>query len=278
MSNDELSDQRCSLPDLNASAGAKPAPADLLTEAGEEAFASLQTKMLAIQQAYLTQKRRAIILFEGWDAAGKGGAIRRLVERLDQRHVRVWPIGPPSPVEQSIHYLYRFWRRLPEPGCIAVFDRSWYGRVLVERIDKLIPPGDWRRAYGEINNFEKMLTDDGVRLVKIFLHISTDEQSRRLHERLVTPYKRWKLSVDDFENLKKRKAYTKATNDMLDRTWTNSAPWRVIATDSKNQARRMVLHHVTECLSKDIDIGPLDLPDAVRKAAKAAFGKLPKGI
>jgi polyphosphate kinase 2 (PPK2 family) len=278
MSNHELSDQRYPLPELKASDGAKAAPADVLTEAGEEAFASLQTKMLAIQQAYLTQRRRAIIVFEGWDAAGKGGAIRRLVERLDQRHIRVWPIGPPSPIEQSIHYLHRFWRHLPEPGCIAVFDRSWYGRVLVERVNKLIPPADWRRAYSEINNFEKMLTDDGVRLIKIFLHISAGEQTNRLHERLVTPYKRWKLSVDDFENLDKRKAYTKATNDMLERTWTNASPWKVIATDSKDQARRMVLHHVSDCLSKGVDIGPLDLPDEVRKAAKAAFGKLPKGI
>jgi len=278
MTNHDLSDQRHSLPELKESKGSKPGARDLASGAGDEDFSSLQTKMLAIQQAYLTQRRRAIIVFEGWDAAGKGGAIRRLVERLDQRHVRVWPVGPPNPVEQSIHYLYRFWRHLPEPGHIAVFDRSWYGRVLVERVNKLIPAVDWQRAYHEINQFEKMLTDDGVRLIKIFLHISAGEQSRRLHERLVTPYKRWKLSVDDFENLDKRKAYGKAVNDMLDQTWTKSAPWQVIATDSKNQARRMVLNHVTECLSREVDIGPLDLPDDVRKAAKAAFGKLPKGI
>jgi polyphosphate kinase 2 (PPK2 family) len=264
MTNPDLSDQRCSLPELKESKGSKPASKDLQPGAGDEDFSTLQTKMLAIQQAYLTQRRRAIIVFEGWDAAGKGGAISRLVERLDQRHVRVWPVGPPNPVEQSIHYLYRFWRHLPEPGNIAVFDRSWYGRVLVERVNKLIPAADWQRAYGEINHFEKMLTDDGVRLIKIFLHISAREQTNRLHERLVTPYK--------------RKAYTKAINDMLDQTWTKSAPWQVIATDSKNQARRMVLHHVTDCLSREVDIGPLDLPEEVRKAAKAAFGKLPKGI
>src|SRR5262245_50449560 len=135
----------------------------------EAAFEELEIRMLEIQQAYHRQGQRAILAFEGTDAAGKGGTIKRLVEKLDPRGIKVWPIGPPSADEHGRHYLYRFWARLPEPGTIAIFDRSWYGRVLVERIDGLTPKPAWKRAYREINEFERMLTDDGVRVVKLFL-------------------------------------------------------------------------------------------------------------
>src|SRR5262249_25693385 len=153
----------------------------------------------------------------------KGGAIRRLIERLDQRHLKVWPIGPPTPEEQSVHYLYRFWEKLPSAGTLALFDRSWYGRVLVERVDRLVPESGWRRAYDEINEFERMLVDDGVRLVKFFLHVSRAEQRRRLEDRMTTPNKRWKLSADDLRNLSKRRDYRDAIDDMLDLTWTKAA-------------------------------------------------------
>jgi polyphosphate kinase 2 (PPK2 family) len=246
--------------------------------AHESQITAMQTRMLSIQQAYLAQNRRAIIVFEGWDAAGKGGAIRRLTEALDHRHIQIWPIGPPGPREQGIHYLSRFWRRLPEPGNVAIFDRSWYGRVLVERVDHLIERPVWRRAYNEINEFERLLVDDGVRLIKIFLHISAKEQRARLRERLVTPYKRWKLSVADFENQDKRRDYEKAINDMLARTSTSVAPWHLLSGEHKPKTRRDVLNLVSDRLADSVDIGPLKLPADVRKAARKAFGHLPKGV
>lgn len=132
----------------------------------------LQLKMLTIQQGIWHQKKRVIVVFEGFDASGKGGAIRRLTQVLDPRGVRVYPIGPPTEMEQKTHWLYRFWARLPEPGMMAFFDRSWYGRVLVERVENLTAKKDWKRGYSEINQFEKMLVDDGIELIKIYLSIS----------------------------------------------------------------------------------------------------------
>src|SRR5712671_7567806 len=157
----------------------------------------LQLAMLELEQIYRVERRRGIIALEGWDAAGKGGAIQRLTEKLDPRWVQVWPIGKPSPDEQGRHYLWRFWERLPLPGNIAIFDRTWYGRVLVERVETLARPKEWRRAYDEINAFEKMLVNDGIRLVKLFLHISDEEQLRCFRERVMTPTKHWKMTVED---------------------------------------------------------------------------------
>lgn len=244
----------------------------------EAEIARLQIQMLCVQQAYFTQGRRAVILFEGWDAAGKGGAIRRLTEGLDHRAVKIWPIGPPHDGEQGVHYLYRFWERLPPAGTLAIFDRSWYGRVLVERVDKLTRPEAWRRAYDEINGFEKLLTDDGVPVIKIFLHISAAEQRRRLEDRLATPYKRWKLTVDDFHNRAKRKQYMRAMNEMLDRTWTTTAPWHVLSGESKLRARLEVLRIVVKRLSDGVDVGPLPLSPELRAVAKRVFGALPPGV
>ncbi len=253
-------------------------PRDSNRTESESQIRALQTTMLCVQQAYIAQNRQAIVLFEGWDAAGKGGAIRRLTEALDHRHIKIWSIGPPGPKEQGVHYLYRFWRRLPEPRNIAIFDRSWYGRVLVERVENLIHKAEWARAYDEINEFERMLIDDGVRLVKIFLHISEQEQKKRLYERLITPHKRWKLTVDDFENRAKRDEYRIAINDMLNHTWTKIAPWHIISGEDKAIARADVLELVTRCLSHGVDIGPLKVPDDVRRAARKVFGRLPKGV
>src|SRR5215469_14698776 len=174
--------------------GFKLAELDLQRRLADEAsyqqkLRKLQTAMLELEQIYRVERRRGIIALEGWDASGKSGAIQRLTEKLDPRWVHVWSIGRPSPEEQSRHYLWRFWQRLPPAGHIAIFDRSGYGRVLVERVEKLIGPADWRRAYGEINEFERMLVDDGIRLVKIFLHVSAAEQLRRLAERIADPTK-----------------------------------------------------------------------------------------
>ncbi|MEL6547296.1 MAG: polyphosphate kinase, partial [Myxococcota bacterium] len=153
-------------------------------KAYQEELASLQLELLKIQQAYHHQGApRAILLFQGWDAAGKGGAIRRITERLDPRGLRVHAIAAPTPAEQGRHYLWRFWQRIPQPGRIAIFDRSWYGRVLVERVEGFAKKREWKRAYDEINEFEHTLVDDGVRIVKFFLHITADEQLRRFEER-----------------------------------------------------------------------------------------------
>ena len=149
-------------------------------ETYEHALRDLQPRLLRLQQKHYHRGRRAIIVFEGWDAAGKGGTIRRLTEKIDPRGVHVWPIGAPTDDEQARHYLYRFWKKLPPPGTWAIFDRSWYGRVLVERVEKFSSTRDWRRAYGEINEFEKMLIDDGVPIVKLFLHISEEGAARSL--------------------------------------------------------------------------------------------------
>jgi len=234
-------------------------------EAYQKQLDAVQLKMLLIQQTYFHEKRRGIIVFEGWDAAGKGGAIRRLTEKLDPRGFHVWPIGPPRPDEQGRHYLYRFWRSLPQPGALAIFDRSWYGRVLVERVEGLIAKSAWRRAYDEINDFERMLVDDGVRIVKIFLHISAEEQLERFAERLSNPYKRWKLTEDDIRNHRRRDHYVEAIEDMFDHTSTKTAPWVALYADTKWVARVNTLQAVTERLADGLDIEPPPIDPEVKK-------------
>lgn len=221
-------------------------------KAYEAALAEVQLRLLRLQQHHYHKRRRAIIVFEGWDAAGKGGAIRRLTEKLDPRGLRVWPIGPPTEDEQAKHYLYRFWAKLPEPATWAVFDRSWYGRVLVERVEQLVHKHDWRRAYGEINEFEKMLTADGVPVVKLFLHISKKEQLRRFHEREDNPYKRWKITEDDWRNRRKWSKYEKAIEAMFEETSTPRAPWHVIAGERKWYARVTACRKVADALEAQI--------------------------
>lgn len=210
------------------------------TKKNEQHLRDLQLAMLRIQQGIWHQKKRAIIVFEGFDAAGKGGAIRRLVEPLDPRGYRVHPIGPPEGDEQGKHYLYRFWQRLPAPGAIAIFDRSWYGRVLVEKVRRLTPKERIEDAYGEICQFEKMLVDDGVEIVKFFLTIDKEEQLKRFEERLNDPYKQWKLTSDDVEARSQWKDYVKAADEMIKRT-SNVVPWQVIAANDKDYTRIEVL-------------------------------------
>lgn len=208
----------------------------------------LQLKMLRVQQGVWHQKRRVIVVFEGFDAAGKGGVIRRLVESLDPRSYRVHPIGPPEPEEQEKHYLYRFWKRIPVPGTIGIFDRSWYGRVLVERVNGIIPKSRWKAAYEEILEFEKLLVNDGVDLIKIFLAISKDEQLLRFEERLNNPYKQWKLTSDDVEARLKWQSYVSAVDDMFTKTHTKEVPWNLVAADDKRHARMESLRIVTDRL------------------------------
>jgi polyphosphate kinase 2 (PPK2 family) len=222
----------------------------------ERKLKALQLELLDIQQAYQRQGRRAIIALEGWDTAGKGGLIRRLSARLDPRTCQVWPIAAPTPAEQGRHYLYRFWRRLPPPGMLAVFDRSWYGRVLVERVEGLARKRDWRRAYDEINEFEGMLVDDGARLVKLFMHISPAEQLARFRERLSVPYKRWKLTEDDLRNRRHWPDYAKAIDEMFQRTSTAAAPWHGVPCEFKWYGRVECLKIICRELGRGVDMTP----------------------
>jgi AMP-polyphosphate phosphotransferase len=236
----------------------------------------LQIRMLSIQEAYRRDGRRAIIVFEGRDAAGKGGTIKRLIERLDPRGIHVWQIGAPEAEEQARHYLFRFWEKLPVPGSITIFDRSWYGRVLVERVEKLASHKEWNRAYEEINEFERMLAADGVRLVKIFLDVSPEEQLRRLRERIAVPVKQWKITAADILGRALWDEYTDAIEDMLERCSTAIAPWYVVAADRKWFARIAVAERVTRVLAKDIDLAPPELDPAIRAAVLEHFG--PAGL
>lgn len=212
-------------------------------EKSKQAIKDLQLRMLRIQQGVWHKKERVIIIFEGMDAAGKGGAIKRITEVLDSRGVKVYPIGPPTPQEQGKHWLYRFWRDLPSPGVITIFDRSWYGRVLVERVDKLTEKKNWKRAYSEINQFEQMLKADGVHLIKIYLKISKQEQLKRFVGRLSDPYKQWKVTEDDLSAREKWSLYSAAVKEMSAKT--NDISWHIIETDNKSEARESVLKVIT---------------------------------
>jgi polyphosphate:AMP phosphotransferase len=182
-----------------------------------------------------------VLAFEGWDAAGKGGAIRRVTAALEAPMYRVIPIAAPNDEERAHHYLWRFWRQVPRGGKVAIFDRSWYGRVLVERVEGLASPSEWRRAYSEINHFEEQLAGHGVVLVKYWLHITPDEQLRRFKERQQLAFKRWKLTADDWRNRKQWDKYALAVNEMIERTSTAPAPWTIVEANDKFFARIKVL-------------------------------------
>jgi AMP-polyphosphate phosphotransferase len=186
------------------------------------------------------------VLFEGWDASGKGGAIKRMVARLDPRHVRVATFKAPTHDEKRHHFFWRFFPALPGWGGMAVLDRSWYGRVLVERVDGFATKEQWRRAYDEIVDLERTLAAEGMVLVKLFMHISPDEQLERFEARRDDPLKSWKLTEDDWENRKKRPAYEEAIEEMLERTDHPAAPWRVVPAEQKKYARVHVIAQVIE--------------------------------
>ena len=231
-----------------------------------------QQRLLHVQQAYFHQGKRAIIVFEGWDASGKGGAIRRFCEKLDPRGFKVHPIGAPTKEDQGKHYLYRFQTRLPSPGEIAIFDRSWYGRVLVERVENFASDKEWQRAYQEINEFERMLTDDDARIIKIFLHISPEEQLARFTERLGNPLKRWKLTEEDIRNRAKWNDYEEAIEDMFNKTSTQNAPWQVVLANHKWFARTEVLKTIVTAMERDINVTPPPIDPIVVEAARKELG------
>jgi len=184
----------------------------------ESQLNSLQNRIRDLQTACFHNGHRIVIVFEGWDASGKGAAIRRLTEKLDPRSCRVYPTTKPDERERQQHYLQRFWNKIPIKGQIAIFDRSWYGRVLVERIEGFASAKEWIRAYDEINAFETMLSDDGILVIKLFLHISQQEQLKRYLERLENPKKHWKLTEDDLRNRSRADDYAAAYEEMLNKT------------------------------------------------------------
>ncbi len=231
-----------------------------------------QKRLLAVQQAYYHQGRRVMLVFEGWDAAGKGGSIRRITEPLDPRGFRVFPISAPRLDEHGRHYLYRFQRRIPTPGKISIFDRSYYGRVLVERVEGFASNDEWQRAYQEINEFERMLTDDGVRIIKFFVHITPEEQLERFLERLQNPIKQWKLTEEDIRNRRKWPEYEVAINDMFRMTSTEAAPWHLVASNHKWYTRVAILKTLVKSLSEGVDITPPPLDPAVIRAARKHLG------
>lgn len=193
-------------------------------------------------------KTSLVLVFEGNDAAGKGGAIRRLTRAVDVRAMKIHPISAPSDEELAQPYLWRFWRRIPRLGRIAIFDRSWYGRLLVERVEGFCSRDDWMRAYSEINEFEEELTEAGIVVVKFWLSISKDEQLRRFKEREKIPFKRFKITEDDWRNRDKWEAYAEAVGDMFDRTSTRRAPWTLVEANDKAFARVKVVKTVADQL------------------------------
>lgn len=192
-------------------------------------------------RAAAEQARSIVWVFEGWDAAGKGGAIRRLTSAIDARDCRVIPVSKPTDEEKAHHYLWRFWRHIPRAGRVTIYDRSWYGRVLVERLEGFCSEAEWRRAYAELNDFEAQLTDHGVIVLKFWLQLSRDEQLRRFRHREETPYKRHKINAEDWRNRRKWHAYEVAVGDMLALTHRQNSPWHLIPANNKRYARLEIL-------------------------------------
>jgi polyphosphate kinase 2 (PPK2 family) len=237
-------------------------------------------RLLAVHGTRLAQLRLALgglvgsgnlgpalcVLFEGWDASGKGGAIKRLVGPLDARHVRVKQFAAPTPDEKRHHYLHRFVPALPGWGGMAVLDRTWYGRVLVERVEGFATEEQWRRAYREIDDFERMLADDGMIIVKLFLHISDSEQLKRFERRREDPLKAWKLTDEDWRNRAKRDAYTAAIEEMFEHTDTDRAPWRIVPAESKRYARVRVVQEVISAIEEGSKQHGFPLPEPLEPA------------
>ena len=238
----------------------------------ENRLAKLQRQLLELQIHHLRTGGCVVVGIDGWDAAGKGGLIERIVTGLEPKSVHVWRIRGPSDAEKKRHYLWRFWTRLPEQGNWAIFDRTWYGRVLVERIEGFCTKEEWKRAYHEINEFEHQLANDGTRIVKLLMHVSPEEQKRRMIDRLKKPYKRYKVGLEDFRNIAKHEEYLKAYHDMLNETDTDYAPWHVIATDDKRLARLRGLEILIQEIGRGAKISEQELDPAIAEAAFKMWG------
>lgn len=217
------------------------------------ALNALQKKLHKLQYELYSRGIPVVIAFEGWDAAGKGGSIRRLTSGLDPRGFAVIPVASPTAEEKEHHHLWRFWKNLPKNGDIRIFDRTWYGRVMVERLEGFCTEAQWKRSYEEMNLFEQELTDAGAVVCKFWLHISPDEQLKRFNSRASNPDKQWKITDEDWRNREKWSLYEEAVNDMLQKTNTAYAPWTVVEADSKHFARVKVLETVVAAIEKRLN-------------------------
>jgi polyphosphate kinase 2 (PPK2 family) len=220
-----------------------------------EGLKKYQLGLLNLQLRLKESKRSVIILIEGPDAAGKGGAIQRTLERLDPRLIRVYSTQKPTHEEYKHHYLWRFWNKLPPYGEFAVFDRSWYGRVLVERVEGFATDAEWQRAYDEINGLECTLAEDGAIIIKLFLQVSKTEQLKRFEQRAADPYKHWKINEEDWRNRGKWKQHNTAAEEMFVKTSTKLAPWTVIPGDFKWYARVQFAKTVYERIAAEFPEG-----------------------
>ena len=216
----------------------------------DEALERQQGRLNLLQRKAQEQGISTIIVFEGWDAAGKGGAIRRITGALDARDYQVIATSAPTDEEKARHYLWRFWRHLSRAGRITMFDRSWYGRVLVERVEGFAAEDEYRRGYGEINHFEEQLVGHGILLLKFWIHITKDEQLRRFRDRKRTEYKRWKITPEDWRNRNRWGDYTGAVNEMVARTSTRVAPWTLVEGNDKNFARIKVMKTLADRMER----------------------------
>jgi polyphosphate:AMP phosphotransferase len=227
---------------------------DLSRKLDRDEYKSALRKHQARLAKFTRQARRqgltSVLVFEGWDAAGKGGVIRRITQAVAVRDYQLVPVAAPTDEERARHYLWRFWRQLPQAGRMVIFDRSWYGRVLVERVEGFASEEAWRRAYEEINDFESQLAEHGMVVQKFWLHVDRDEQLRRFKAREQTPYKKYKITEEDYRNREKWDAYTAAVNEMVARTSTASAPWHLIAANDKPSARVQVLKTVADAFKQ----------------------------
>ena len=221
----------------------------------KEKLEKYQTTLSKLAWQAYEARRSTVIVFEGWDAAGKGGALRRLTSSIDARLYRSISVAAPTDEELAHHYLWRFWRQIPRAGYMTLYDRSWYGRVLVERVEKFAQPHEWMRAYQEINDFEEQLVDNGVVVLKFWLHVTPEEQLRRFEERQQTPWKQHKLTEEDWRNRDKWNSYAQAINEMVLRTSSDKAPWTLVPANDKLHARIQVLQTVCERLQQALHGG-----------------------
>ncbi|MCX7935308.1 MAG: phosphate--AMP phosphotransferase, partial [Planctomycetota bacterium] len=216
----------------------------------DEQVEKYQERLREIEHELYRKRIAMLILYEGWDAAGKGGNIKRLTARLDPRGYEVVPIAAPNDIERAHHYLWRFWTHMPKGGHITIFDRTWYGRVLVERVEGFCSPAEWQRSFQEINEIERHIANFGTVIVKFWLHISPEEQLRRFRERERTPHKRWKITAEDYRNRAKWDLYREAVDEMLLKTSTSYAPWTIVESNCKWYARLKTLRTVIAAAEK----------------------------
>ncbi|HYF26368.1 MAG TPA: UDP-galactose-lipid carrier transferase [Baekduia sp.] len=249
------------LDDADLSLKLKRSEQDLRLEVAGQRLLQLRLAMAGKLEPGAPLGPPVLVVFEGWDASGKGGAIRRLVAPLDPRHVRVKDFAAPTPDEKRHHFLGRFWPALPGWGGMSVFDRSYFGRVLVERVEGFATEQQWQRSYQEIEAFERMLVDEGTIIVKLWMHVSSKEQLRRFQRRAEDPLKRWKLTDEDWRNREKREAYEAAVEEMIQRTDREGARWHVIPGESKRFGRVAVVETVVAEVEEGCRARGFPLPD-----------------